>query len=111
MYVGLYCSGWVKTGPVGVILTTMSSASETTEEIVEDYKQGSIIILDVALYPGISMFAWENSGRTVQSYLTNVNNILAACVTIRLIFHEFACNATEFHTAYIEFDDFEVLRQ
>lgn len=38
---GLYCSGWVKTGPVGVILTTMSNAFETAEAIVDDYKQGT----------------------------------------------------------------------
>ena len=39
--VGLYCSGWVKTGPVGVILTTMDNAFETAELIVEDFNQGS----------------------------------------------------------------------
>jgi hypothetical protein len=42
-HAGLYCSGWVKTGPVGVILTTMSNAFETAEAIVEDYRQGTII--------------------------------------------------------------------
>ena len=42
---GLYCSGWVKTGPVGVILTTMSNAFETAEAIVEDYKQGTCIYM------------------------------------------------------------------
>ena len=40
-HVGLYCSGWVKTGPVGVILTTMDNAFETAELIVEDFNQGS----------------------------------------------------------------------
>ena len=40
IYVGLYCSGWVKTGPVGVILTTMSNAFETAEAIVDDYDKG-----------------------------------------------------------------------
>ena len=39
---GLYCSGWVKTGPVGVILTTMDNAFETAELIVEDFKQGKL---------------------------------------------------------------------
>ena len=37
---GLYCSGWVKTGPVGVIATTMNNAFETAEAILEDYKNG-----------------------------------------------------------------------
>ena len=38
---GLYCSGWVKTGPVGVILTTMNKAFETAEFIIEDFTQGT----------------------------------------------------------------------
>ena len=37
---GLYCSGWVKTGPVGVILDTMSNAFETANNIIQDYKEG-----------------------------------------------------------------------
>lgn len=37
---GLYCSGWVKTGPVGGLVNTMSSAYETADSVLEDYKQG-----------------------------------------------------------------------
>ena len=33
---GLYCSGWVKHGPVGVILTTMAEAKTTGNLIAED---------------------------------------------------------------------------
>ena len=40
--IGLYCSGWVKTGPVGVILTTMNKAYETAEAIHEDFVNGNI---------------------------------------------------------------------
>ena len=40
---GLYCSGWVKTGPVGVILTTMNKAFETAEVIREDFTAGKRI--------------------------------------------------------------------
>jgi len=36
---GLYCSGWVKHGPVGVIVTTMNEAFATAENIVEDMKK------------------------------------------------------------------------
>lgn len=39
---GLYCSGWVKHGPVGVIVTTMNQAFATAENIVEDMKNRSI---------------------------------------------------------------------
>ena len=34
----LYCSGWVKRGPTGVIASTMADAFETAEAIVEDWK-------------------------------------------------------------------------
>jgi len=38
---GLYCSGWVKRGPVGVLATTMNDAFETGKIIVEDLKSGN----------------------------------------------------------------------
>jgi adrenodoxin-NADP+ reductase len=41
---GLYCSGWVKTGPVGVILTTMNKAFETAEVIYEDFTKGRLSV-------------------------------------------------------------------
>ena len=44
LYLGLYCSGWVKTGPVGVILDTMSNAFETAENIIQDYKDGMTVL-------------------------------------------------------------------
>lgn len=33
---GLYCSGWIKTGPVGVIASTMTAAFETASSILQD---------------------------------------------------------------------------
>ncbi len=39
---GLYCSGWVKTGPIGVIATTMTNGFETGKSVVEDLKKGVI---------------------------------------------------------------------
>jgi len=42
MYVtGLYCSGWIKRGPAGVIATTMNDAFETAKVIVEDLRSGN----------------------------------------------------------------------
>ena len=41
---GLYCSGWVKHGPVGVILTTMIESKATGTAIVEDFKNESITL-------------------------------------------------------------------
>lgn len=34
---GLYCAGWVKTGPKGVIATTMTDAFTTAETIAKDW--------------------------------------------------------------------------
>ncbi|PFX31886.1 NADPH:adrenodoxin oxidoreductase, mitochondrial [Stylophora pistillata] len=38
----LYCSGWVRNGPVGVIATTMNDAFQTGELVVQDLKSGNI---------------------------------------------------------------------
>ena len=38
---GLYCSGWVKRGPSGVLATTMNDAFETGKLIVEDLQSGN----------------------------------------------------------------------
>ena len=43
--VGMYCSGWVKRGPVGVILTTMEDAFETAECIAQDLQEGRNALL------------------------------------------------------------------
>ena len=40
LYTGLYCSGWVKRGPIGTILTTMNDAFETAEAIAHDIANG-----------------------------------------------------------------------
>ncbi|GAV08246.1 hypothetical protein RvY_17970 [Ramazzottius varieornatus] len=39
---GLYCSGWIKRGPEGVILTTMNDAYETVELLLDDLKTGRL---------------------------------------------------------------------
>lgn len=35
----IYCAGWVKRGPTGVIASTMTDAFQTAEAIVEDWKR------------------------------------------------------------------------
>lgn len=37
---GLYCSGWVKTGPTGVIATTMTSSFLTSQALLQDLQAG-----------------------------------------------------------------------
>lgn len=38
----LYCAGWVKRGPTGVIASTMTDAFQTAEAIVDDIKSGVV---------------------------------------------------------------------
>lgn len=37
-YLGVYSAGWLSTGPVGVILSTMSNAFETGANVVSDIR-------------------------------------------------------------------------
>ncbi|KAM4624430.1 NADPH:adrenodoxin oxidoreductase, mitochondrial isoform 2-T2 [Polymixia lowei] len=47
---GLYCSGWLKTGPTGVIATTMNNSFDTARTLLGDIDSGT---LDVsAVKPG-----------------------------------------------------------
>ncbi|KAM4663051.1 NADPH:adrenodoxin oxidoreductase, mitochondrial [Discoglossus pictus] len=39
---GLYCSGWVKRGPTGVITTTMTDSFDTAQAILEDMRSGAL---------------------------------------------------------------------
>uniref|UniRef100_A0A8C3AW24 NADPH:adrenodoxin oxidoreductase, mitochondrial n=1 Tax=Cyclopterus lumpus TaxID=8103 RepID=A0A8C3AW24_CYCLU len=39
---GLYCSGWLKTGPTGVIATTMNNSFDTARSLVEDMDLGTL---------------------------------------------------------------------
>ena len=49
---GLYCSGWVKRGPTGVIVTTMNDGFETAEVILEDLKSGALEVAPSQLGAG-----------------------------------------------------------
>lgn len=42
---GLYCAGWVKRGPTGVIASTMEDAFATADAIVEDLGRGNVPFL------------------------------------------------------------------
>lgn len=41
-FLGVYCSGWVKTGPIGVIVSTMNSSFETGSNLLSDINKGAI---------------------------------------------------------------------
>lgn len=48
VWLGVYCSGWVKRGPSGVLATTMNDAFETGKLIVEDLTSGNHLPSHVA---------------------------------------------------------------
>lgn len=44
-FVGVYCSGWVSTGPVGVILTTMTDGFDTGKCVLHDLSEGKLDVI------------------------------------------------------------------
>ena len=43
LFAGLYCSGWVKRGPIGVIVSTMNDAFETGKMVLDDLATGQLL--------------------------------------------------------------------
>src|SRR5699024_811545 len=43
---GLYATGWIKRGPVGLIGNTKSDAKDTTAMLIEDYLAGKLTAAD-----------------------------------------------------------------
>ncbi|KAK4099645.1 NADPH:adrenodoxin oxidoreductase-like protein [Parathielavia hyrcaniae] len=43
---GLYCAGWVKRGPTGVIASTMQDAFSTADAMAEDWADGRVAFLN-----------------------------------------------------------------
>lgn len=75
---GLYCAGWVKRGPTGVIATTMNDAFSTADAIAEDAASSGGTLLTAADrrtglgwegvradagQPGLRATSWEDWGR------------------------------------------------
>lgn len=65
----LYCSGWVKRGPIGVLATTMNDAFETGKYIVEDLlskpsiqdrKSGRDAVIDILRQKGVTVVKFED---------------------------------------------------
>ncbi|KAI5764412.1 FDXR protein [Gulo gulo luscus] len=60
---GLYCSGWVKRGPTGVIATTMTDSFLTGQMLLQDLKAG---LLPSGPRPGYAAIEALLNGRGVQ---------------------------------------------
>ncbi|MBG9333647.1 FAD-dependent oxidoreductase [Corynebacterium belfantii] len=65
---GLYTTGWIKRGPVGLIGNTKSDAKETTEMLINDWETGQLTpaenrdpdaILDMLKQRGIPVTTWD----------------------------------------------------
>lgn len=55
---GLYVSGWLGTGPVGVILTTMSNSFLVADTLCKDWQEKAI---DVSTKPGLNFSRFDNT--------------------------------------------------
>lgn len=42
LFLGIYSAGWLSTGPVGVILSTMTNAFETARKVAKDLSENVI---------------------------------------------------------------------
>lgn len=66
---GMYCAGWVKRGPTGVIASTMADAFQTANSITEDWCSHASFLNAVdskALgWEGVKNEAWKNGLRRV----------------------------------------------
>ena len=58
---GVYVSGWVKTGPTGVIATTMYNAFETGDSLVQDWNED-----EPFLGPDAQVKGWEGFRREIE---------------------------------------------
>eukprot|EP00041_Stephanoeca_diplocostata_P018070 m.375036 g.375036 ORF g.375036 m.375036 type:complete len:529 (-) comp20911_c0_seq5:103-1689(-) len=58
---GLYCSGWIKTGPTGVIATTMRTAYETAGAIAHDLTEGKLSTPVAPVPPSYEYFKQKNA--------------------------------------------------
>ncbi|KAF2862503.1 FAD/NAD(P)-binding domain-containing protein [Piedraia hortae CBS 480.64] len=62
---GLYCAGWVKRGPTGVIARTMEDAFATADSVVKDYKLGVLGEESKGGFDGLSKVLKERNLRPV----------------------------------------------
>ena len=72
---GLYCSGWLKTGPAGVIATTMNNSFDTARSLVEDVESGA---LDVS--------AARSGSQTIRALLEDRGNPVCTHMSAELCY-------------------------
>ena len=69
---GLYATGWIKRGPIGLIGNTKSDAKDTTTMLIEDYVSGKLTaadnrdpeaIINLLESRDVAITTWEGWGR------------------------------------------------
>jgi ferredoxin--NADP+ reductase len=61
---GLYCAGWIKRGPTGVIGTNKKDATETVQLLLEDVREGRLAPRNAGAHSIVDLLA-ERGGRPV----------------------------------------------
>lgn len=57
---GMYCAGWVKRGPTGVIASTMEDAFSTAEIIAKDWGENALFLNGSTISNGKSSGGWDS---------------------------------------------------
>ncbi|KAG0034060.1 hypothetical protein BGZ81_006401 [Podila clonocystis] len=65
---GLYASGWLKRGPIGVIASTMADAYQTADKIISDWNQGEPMLESLSSCGTPVLDILRNKGHKVVSY-------------------------------------------
>jgi len=61
---GVYCAGWIKRGPTGIIGTNKRDATETVELLLEDVREGRLVPKGASA-AAVDAFLAERGARTV----------------------------------------------
>jgi ferredoxin--NADP+ reductase len=62
---GVYCAGWIKRGPTGIIGTNKKDASETVELLLEDVREGRLVHREGATPEAIELLLAERGVKPV----------------------------------------------
>ncbi|SLM34853.1 nadph-adrenodoxin reductase [Lasallia pustulata] len=63
---GMYCAGWVKTGPTGVIASTMADAFSTADVIARDWEERALFLNGTTVSDGKMATGWDSLREEVE---------------------------------------------
>jgi ferredoxin--NADP+ reductase len=62
---GVYCAGWIKRGPTGIIGTNKKDATETVESLLEDVREGRVAHANEATADAVDVLLAERGAQPV----------------------------------------------